>query len=188
MNNKIDTLQEIIVKKKLKKDNIIIGPNKRIISSIDFCNNSSWGMVLANYFTFPDTIRSVTITKVEIFISKKGDSPMRLRILDKNKTTKNLLPGNDITPISVLFKPYKKGWNTLIMANPITIVSHQFFIGVEIIKTLDQVAGKSDKQCIGFTKSDLISFFGSDALSRWTDTKFILNHESPMIRAYIEID
>ncbi|QKZ13184.1 hypothetical protein [Spirosoma sp. KUDC1026] len=64
MNAKVDTLQEITVRVIPNRKETVIGPNKRIASSTDFCNDSSWGMIFANYLSFSDTLNAVTITKI----------------------------------------------------------------------------------------------------------------------------
>lgn len=173
----IHLLEEIVVRAKEKKVTYVGSP-KKIFSSYSVCNSTRIGFVFLNLLSIPSTYNSMMILKIELFLSKEGDAPLRLRIMSKDEKT--MKPKNNLLNQSIIFRPYKKGWNTFELEKPISIKANEIFIGVEILANSSQ----NISQCLGYVRSNHKSVFGMESMNNWTSIAFSKKTEL-MLRAAI---
>jgi hypothetical protein len=174
----IHLLEEIVVRAKEKKTTYIGSP-KKIFSSYSACNSTRIGFIFLNLLSIPSSYNSMTISKIEIFLSKEGDAPLRLRIMSKDEKT--LKPKNNLLNQSIIFRPYKKGWNTFELEEPIFIKASELFIGVEILAN----SNRNISQCLGYVRSNKKSVFGIESVNNWTPIAFSKKTEL-MLRAAVK--
>ncbi len=172
-------LDEIVVRAK-ENATTYIGSPKKLFSSYSACNSTRVGFIFLNLLTIPSTYTSMTISKIELFLSKEGDAPLRLRIMSKDEKT--LKPKDNLLNQSIVFIPYKKGWNTFELEKPVTIKANELFIGVEILAN----SSRNVSQCLGYVRSDQKSVFGMESMNNWALMAFSKKTEL-MLRAAVKL-
>ncbi|MFN4147893.1 MAG: carboxypeptidase-like regulatory domain-containing protein, partial [Runella sp.] len=177
LNPLIYTLQEVVIRAKEQRLTYIGSPKKRIIFFSN-CNSTRLGLVFLNHLRIDESYNSMVISKIEIFLSEKGDGPLRLRIMSKDE--KKFKPKDNLLHQSVIFVPYRRGWNSFELASPIEIKEKEIFMGVEMLGN----SSTEVKQCLGYVSSNhQRSIWGYEPFNSWTPMTFKNKSEIMLFRA-----